>query len=338
MERKERMKERTKERLTAFLKTTALVASAAAAAALVLTLLQYVDKRNAQGAERTEGASISITLTGAGIGHMSKEAGGYPSAGAGRLSLTLMGDKGEEGSGAIPQRVIPQRGTTMGTAILTTVTGDKESMAISRRNTAVLATENDIPKAASPLLKERSVSGEDSCELDCSRESEDELWEFFKAMGCTDAGAAGAMGNLYAESRLIPSAKTENFSRTKKTGGGGLAGWMCRGRFADLYKLAEKRGKSWEDMSLQKEFLKQELDGTYQHVKDVITSADDPEYAADYFCVYYEGCIICKASEGSFALESGTKDGISMITGKKYQGLSFRREMARVFYERHAAQ
>lgn len=323
------MKKQTIERLTGFLKTTALITSAAAAAALVLTLLQQVDKRNAQGAERTEGASISITLTGAGIGHMSKEAGGYPSAGAGRLSLTLMGDKGEEGSGAIPQR---------GTAVFATVTGDKESMAISRRDTAVLATENDIPKAASPLLKERSVSGEDSCELDCSRESEDELWEFFKAMGCTDAGAAGAMGNLYAESRLIPSAKTENFSRTKKTGGGGLAGWMCRGRFADLYKLAEKRGKSWEDMSLQKEFLKQELEGTYKHVKDVITFTDDPEYAADYFCVYYEGCIICKASEGSFALESGTKDGISMITGKKYQGLSFRREMARVFYERHAAQ
>lgn len=308
------MKKQTIERLTGFFKTTALITSAAAAAALVLTLLQQVDKRNADGMKRTEGASNTAEspapfLT-AGIGTTVWEQDGLPSAGAGRLFLILKEPAGEEASDVI------------------------------------LATENGIPKAAAPLFEENRVfEKEDSGDLDCSRESEEELWEFFKSMGCTDAGAAGAVANLYAESRFIPSAKSKNFSRTKKTGGGGLAGWMCRGRFQDLYKLAETRGISWEDMSLQKEFIVQELSGTYQHVKDVLTAADDPEYAADYFCVYYEGCIVCNASEGSIAggasegtPESGTKDGISMITGKKYQGLSFRREMARVFYERHAAQ
>lgn len=35
--------------------------------------------------------------------------------------------------------------------------------------------------------------------------SEKTIWEYLKAQGLTDAGAAGLMGNLYAESGLRPN-------------------------------------------------------------------------------------------------------------------------------------
>ena len=35
--------------------------------------------------------------------------------------------------------------------------------------------------------------------------TEEFIWSFLKAKGLTDAGAAGLMGNLYAESGLIPT-------------------------------------------------------------------------------------------------------------------------------------
>ena len=34
--------------------------------------------------------------------------------------------------------------------------------------------------------------------------TEEKIWSFLKAQGLTDAGAAGLMGNLYAESGLRP--------------------------------------------------------------------------------------------------------------------------------------
>ena len=34
---------------------------------------------------------------------------------------------------------------------------------------------------------------------------EEQIWRFLKAQGMTDAGAAGLMGNLYAESGLRPN-------------------------------------------------------------------------------------------------------------------------------------
>ena len=35
--------------------------------------------------------------------------------------------------------------------------------------------------------------------------SEKTIWEYLKAQGLTDAGVAGLMGNLYAESGLRPN-------------------------------------------------------------------------------------------------------------------------------------
>lgn len=39
------------------------------------------------------------------------------------------------------------------------------------------------------------------------------IWNFFKEQGYTDAGAAGAMGNLYAESGLNPINLQNSFEK-----------------------------------------------------------------------------------------------------------------------------
>lgn len=37
------------------------------------------------------------------------------------------------------------------------------------------------------------------------KNNEEKIWNYLKAQGMTDCGAAGLMGNLYAESGLIPT-------------------------------------------------------------------------------------------------------------------------------------
>ena len=41
------------------------------------------------------------------------------------------------------------------------------------------------------------------------KNNEEKIWNYLKAQGMTDCGAAGLMGNLYAESGLIPTRSEE---------------------------------------------------------------------------------------------------------------------------------
>ena len=41
--------------------------------------------------------------------------------------------------------------------------------------------------------------------------TEEKIWSYLKAKGLSDAGAAGLMGNLYAESGLCPTNLQNNF-------------------------------------------------------------------------------------------------------------------------------
>lgn len=158
--------------------------------------------------------------------------------------------------------------------------------------------------------------------------SEQALWDLFKSMGFTDAGAAGAMGNLAMESGLNPSSRSSNFDPAEGRGGGGLAGWMCAGRFRGLMTMAEANGESWQSLSIQMSYLKYELENTRKNVGQQMKTETDVDMAADYFCVYFEGCV---GRSGSPQI-----DGISEVNGKWYQGLNKRKALARTYYERYA--
>ena len=116
--------------------------------------------------------------------------------------------------------------------------------------------------------------------------TEERIWTFLKAQGLTDAGTAGLMGNLYAESGLI-STNLQNTYENKpdKTGGVsytdatytaavdsgvytgfgedragyGLAQWTYPTRKAALLAYAKSQGKSIGDLEMQLGYLVKEL-------------------------------------------------------------------------------
>ena len=109
------------------------------------------------------------------------------------------------------------------------------------------------------------------------------IWDFFKEKGLNDYAIAGIMGNLYAESGLIPTNLQNNFESTLgmsddeytqkvdsgeygkedfmyDSAGYGIAQWTYYARKAALYTFAKSRGVSIGDLDMQLEFLWSELE------------------------------------------------------------------------------
>ena len=113
------------------------------------------------------------------------------------------------------------------------------------------------------------------------------VWDYLTAHGMTEAGASGMMGNMYAESGIIPTrveilclkrlaelgkhytdatytAFVDDGTITKaqfliplpgKQYGYGVCQWTSPGRKSGLYNLAKSRGVSIGDLEMQLEFL-----------------------------------------------------------------------------------
>ena len=137
----------------------------------------------------------------------------------------------------------------------------------------------------------------------------------------TSAGAAGMMGNLYAESALKPN-NLENLceKRLREAGkpyctdelytqavdngtidraefmnplpgkqyGYGLAQWTSPGRKAGLYDLVKERGVSIADAEAQVDYLLQELQNTYQTVWNTLIVTTSVKEASDVVLVRFE--------------------------------------------------
>ena len=112
---------------------------------------------------------------------------------------------------------------------------------------------------------------------------QEKIWNFLKNKGLNDYAIAGIMGNLYAESGLIPTnlqnnfestlgmsddeytQKVDNGTYTKEdfmydSAGYGLAQWTYYARKAALYTFAKGRNASISDLDMQLEFLWSELE------------------------------------------------------------------------------
>ena len=139
--------------------------------------------------------------------------------------------------------------------------------------------------------------------------SEKTIWEYLKAQGLTDAGAAGLMGNLYAESGLRPNnlqnsyegklgmADAEytemvdrgtyaNFGNDRA--GYGLAQWTYPSRKAALLAYAKAAGKSIGDPEMQLGFLMQELSTGYKTVLNVLRTTVSVREASDIVLLRFE--------------------------------------------------
>jgi hypothetical protein len=96
--------------------------------------------------------------------------------------------------------------------------------------------------------------------------------------GLNRVGAAGILGNAYAESSWNPSATGY--------GGGGLWGFTASpNSLADLQAYASKHGRPWTDATLQTEFLLQHVSGSLIRK---LNAAPTPEKAAVIFMSEFE--------------------------------------------------
>lgn len=139
--------------------------------------------------------------------------------------------------------------------------------------------------------------------------SEAMIWNFFKKKGLSDCGAAGLMGNLYAESGL-KSTNLQN-SYEKKLGlsdddytaqvdsgfytdfvhdsaGYGLAQWTFWSRKQALLAFAMSSGKSIGDLEMQLDFLWKELSESYSSLLKLLFSASTVRAASDAVLVQFE--------------------------------------------------
>ena len=139
--------------------------------------------------------------------------------------------------------------------------------------------------------------------------NEERIWNYLTAAGMTACGAAGLMGNLYAESGLIPanlqnscekklgytdaaytaavdSGAYDNFA--KDSAGYGLAQWTYHTRKAALLAFAKAAGKSVGDLETQLAFLLKELRESFKLVHYVLVTATNVKTASNVVLLQFE--------------------------------------------------
>jgi len=81
------------------------------------------------------------------------------------------------------------------------------------------------------------------------------IYNFFRGKGLSHEATSAIIGNLQQESGLNPKSMQAGGAGR----GRGIAQWEVGGRFEDLEEFARKKGKPWDDLETQLEFLWEEL-------------------------------------------------------------------------------
>lgn len=139
--------------------------------------------------------------------------------------------------------------------------------------------------------------------------TEEKIWSYLKAKGLTDAGAAGLMGNLYAESGLSPKNLQNNYENklcmtddeytarvdsgsyanfTRDGAGYGLAQWTYHTRKTALLEYARACHHSIGDLKMQLDFLLNELTTSFPAVLRCLKTADSVWDASDTVLLKFE--------------------------------------------------
>ncbi|OUM56466.1 carbohydrate-binding module family 18 protein [Piromyces sp. E2] len=134
------------------------------------------------------------------------------------------------------------------------------------------------------------------------------IWNFLVKKIGNKNGAAGMIGNLYAESRLQPADLEKKYEKqfkmndqeytkavdkgtykkfTTDKGGYGLVQWTSKNRKTKLLEYAKKRGTSIGDLQMQLDFLWIELQD-YQSLIKTLKNASSVQKASDAVMLIYE--------------------------------------------------
>lgn len=135
------------------------------------------------------------------------------------------------------------------------------------------------------------------------------IWRFLKSQGMTDAGVAGLMGNLFAESGLNPknlqnsyekklgytdatyTAAVDNGTYTnfvRDSAGYGLCQWTYWTRKQALYAFCKAIGASIGDLDAQLRFLMKELSESFKGVLGVLLTTTSVREASDAVLLQFE--------------------------------------------------
>ena len=139
--------------------------------------------------------------------------------------------------------------------------------------------------------------------------NEELIWQYLKNQGLTDAGTAGLMGNLYAESGLrsinlqntyekklgltdeaytkaVDNGSYTNFVRDNA--GYGLAQWTYWSRKQNLINFAKEKNKSIGDLNMQLDFLMKELTTNYKTIVQILKTTTSVLEASNAILLHYE--------------------------------------------------
>ena len=131
------------------------------------------------------------------------------------------------------------------------------------------------------------------------------IYDKLRAAGLSHAGACGLIGNLIAESDLVPNiaqrgstalsdeAYTAKFDKypdvcIRDGVGYGLAQWTFWSRKQALWNYAHSRGLSVGDKGMQLDFIIHELREDFPGLIDFLCGTEDIYAAADRVCREYE--------------------------------------------------
>lgn len=137
---------------------------------------------------------------------------------------------------------------------------------------------------------------------------DEDIWNYFKGKKLNDFANAGLMGNLFAESGLISNNLQNTFNKSlnmtneqytaavddgsyinfvNDSAGYGLAQWTFHTRKQALLDFAKNAGKSIGDLSMQLDFLWQEMQG-YKNMRTVLDKATTVHEASDVVLLDFE--------------------------------------------------
>lgn len=140
-------------------------------------------------------------------------------------------------------------------------------------------------------------------------DAEKHIWDFLVGKIGNANGAAGLMGNLYAESGLKSNNLQNSFNKklsimdeeytmlvdrgfypdfVMDKAGYGLAQWTFWSRKQALLDFARAKAKSIGDLQMQLDFLWKELNDSYQAVLVVLKDATSVREASDAVLLWYE--------------------------------------------------
>lgn len=141
------------------------------------------------------------------------------------------------------------------------------------------------------------------------KNNEEKIWNYLVGKGLSDAGAAGLMGNLYAESALNPKNLQNSYEKTlgytddsytaavddgtysnfvRDSAGYGLAQWTFWSRKQNMLEFARAAGKSIGDLEMQLDFLCKELSSSYASLFMALKAVITVRAASDRVLIDFE--------------------------------------------------